>query len=76
MPGDLQEEFSILSGVGKLTFRWPPKWKSTEDEWPGVEGQVLGSFLPLVSDEVDSFQLLEAALCNSDGRQRRLDGSE
>jgi hypothetical protein len=34
----------------------------TKDERPGVEGQVLSSFLPLLSDEPNGFDLLEAAL--------------
>jgi hypothetical protein len=41
-----------------------------------VEGKVLSSFLALLSDELDRFELLEAALCNSYGRQRRFDGGE
>jgi hypothetical protein len=62
MPRDLEEELAVASGVEQLTFGQPAKGKPTKDERPGVEGQVLGSFLPLLSDEPNSFELLEAAL--------------
>jgi hypothetical protein len=76
MPADLQEELAVLSCVDQLIVGRSAEWESTEDERPCVEGQVLGSFLPLLSDELNSFELLEAELCNSDGRQRSLDGNE
>jgi hypothetical protein len=47
-----------------------------KDERPRVEGKVLGSFLPLFSDELDRFELLEASLCNSDGGQSCLNRGE
>jgi len=67
MPRDLEEELAVASRVEQLTFRRPAKWKPTEDERPGVEGQVLGSFLPLLADEPNSFELLEAALSDPYG---------
>ena len=76
MPGDLEEELAVPSCIKQLTLGRPAKWKATKHERPRVEGQVLGSFLPLLSDELDSFELLYAALGNSDRRQGSLDGSE
>ena len=59
---DLEEELAVASRVEQLTLRRPAKWKPTKDERPGVEGQVLDSFLPLLSDEPNGLELLEAAL--------------
>ena len=64
---DLEEELAVASRVEQLTFGRPAKWKPTKDERPGVEGQVLGSFLPLLSDEPNGFELLEAALSDPYG---------
>ena len=47
MPRDLEEELAVASRVEQLTFGRPAKWKPTKDEWARVEGQVLGSLLPL-----------------------------
>jgi hypothetical protein len=65
MAGDLEEEPAVASGVKQLTFGRPTEGKPTKDEWPGVEGQVLGSFLPLFSDEPNGFELLEAVLSDT-----------
>jgi len=65
MPRDLEEELAVASRVEQLTLRRPAKWKATKDERPGVEGQVLGSFLPLL--EANGFELLEAALSDPYG---------
>ena len=62
MPRDLEEELAVPSRVEQVTLRRPAKRKPTKDEGPGVEGQVLGSFLPLLSDEPNGFELFEAAL--------------
>jgi hypothetical protein len=67
MPRDLEEELAVASGVEQLTRRRPAKWKPTKDERPGVEGQVLGSFLSLLSDELNGFELLEAVLSDPYG---------
>ena len=67
MPGDLEEELAVPSRVEQLTLRRPAKWKPTKDERPGVEGEVLGSFLPLLADEPNGFELLEAALSDPFG---------
>ena len=67
MPRDLEEELAVPSRVERLILRRPAKWKPTKDERPGVEGQVLGSFLPLLADEPNGFELLEAALGDAYG---------
>ena len=61
MPRDLEEELAVASRVEQLTFGRPAKWKPTKDERPGVEGQVLGSFLPLLADEANGFEERERA---------------
>lgn len=76
MPGDLKEELAVSSSVQQLFFGWPAERETAKDKWPGVERQVLAMIVALLSDELDGFELLETALCNSDGRQHRSDGSE
>jgi len=76
MPGDLKEELAVSSTVHQLFFGWPAERETTKDKRPGVERQVLAMSVALLSDELDGFELLEAALCNSDGRQRSLNRSE
>ena len=67
MPRDLEEELAVASRVERLILRRPAKWKPTKDERRGVEGQVLDSFLPLLSDEPNGLELLEAALGDAYG---------
>ena len=67
MPGDLEEELAVASSVEQLIFARPAERESTEDERSCVERQVLGSFLPLLADEPNGFELLEAALGDAYG---------
>jgi len=41
-----------------------------------MEGQILRTIRALLADELDGYELLEAVLCNSNGRQRRFNRRE
>jgi hypothetical protein len=66
MPGDLEEKLTVAACVKQPTIGRPAKREPAEDEWPCMEGQVLGMVVTLVADELDRFELLDAALRDSD----------
>jgi hypothetical protein len=76
MSRDFKREATVTPCVNELAARRPAQGNAAEDEGPGIETQVLPAELALLADEMDSFELLEAAASDSDGRQRVSDASE
>jgi hypothetical protein len=68
MPGDVEEEFPVSSGVGELALRRTAKWNAAENERSSVEGEFLLAVVSFFADEVDGLQLLELELCEAEGR--------
>jgi len=76
MSRDFEREAAVTPCVNELAARRPAQGDAAEDEGPGIEAQVLPAELALLADEMDSFELLEAAARDSDGRQRVSNTSE
>jgi hypothetical protein len=51
MAGDLEDEATVAPLEKKLVAWRSPEWQSTEYERPGVEAEVLSTFIPPSSDE-------------------------
>ena len=76
MSRDFEREAAVTPCVNELAAGRPAQGNAAEDEGPGIETQVLPAELALLADEMDSFELLEAAASDSDGRQGVSDASE
>jgi hypothetical protein len=68
MSRDFEREAAVTPCVNELAARRPAQGNAAEDEGPGIEAQVLPAELALLANEVNSFQLREAAARDSDGR--------
>jgi hypothetical protein len=68
MSRDFEREAAVTPCVNELAARRPAQGNAAEDEGPGIETQVLPAELALLADEMDSFELLEAAPRDFDGR--------
>ena len=66
MGGNLQKEPAVPSSMNQLVGRRPPQGDTAEDEGSGAKTQVLPAELALLADEMDRFELLEAAASDSD----------
>ena len=64
MSGDFERKSAVTPCVNELAARRPAQGNAAEDEGPGIETQVLPAELALLADEMDSFELLEAAAMN------------
>ena len=76
MSGDFERKSAVTPCVNELAARRPAQGNAAEDEGPGIETQVLSAELAVLADEMDGFELLEAAASDPDGRQRVSDASE
>jgi hypothetical protein len=76
MSRDFEREAAVTSSVNELAAVRPAQGNAAEAEEPGIETQVLPAGLALLADEVDGFELPEAAASDPDGRQRVSDASE
>ena len=74
--GDLQEEATVASVVGRLAVGWTAKWDTAKDKGSGMESEFLFILIPLFTDELDGFKVFESALGEADGRQQGLERSE
>ena len=69
--GDFEEEAPVMASVRKLLLRRAVKRNPTKDKRPGVVSELLRARLPLVADKLDSLQMFQSALRDTDGWQRR-----
>ena len=67
MPGDVEGELAVTSGVGELALRRTAKWNAAEYEGSSVEGELLLAVLSFFADKADGLQLLELELCEPEG---------
>jgi len=66
MSRDVEREAAVTVSVNELAATRPAQGNAAEDEGPGIETQVLPAELALLADEMDSFELSEAAASESD----------
>jgi hypothetical protein len=66
MRRDFEKESAITPSVNESSARRSAQGNAAEDEGPGIKAQVLPAELALLANEVNSFQLLEAAPGDSD----------
>ena len=71
MSGDFEEEAPVMASVGKLFLRRAAKRNPTKHKRPRVVGEFLLARVPLLTDELNSLQVFQSALRDSDGWQRR-----
>ena len=76
MGGDFEEEVPIVARVSELLLRRAAKRNAAKHKRPRVVSERLLARLPLVSDELNSLQMFQSALRDTDRRQRRLKRSE
>ena len=67
MSRDFKREATVTPCVNELAARRPAQGNAAEDEGPGIEAKVLPAELALLANEVNSFELREAAPRHSDG---------
>jgi hypothetical protein len=74
--GDFQEEVTIVARVSELLLRRAAKRNSAKDQRPRVVSEFLLARVALLADELNSLQVFQRALGDSDRGQRRLKRSE
>ena len=73
---DFQEEAPIAASIGELFLRWAAKRNSAKYKRPRVVSEFLLARVPLVTNELNSLQVFQSALRDTNRRQRRLKRSE
>ncbi len=69
MSHDRQGEAAIPPSIHKLAAVRTAKREAAQDEWPGIERQVLLSLRSLLADKVDRLYRFEPALGQAEGRK-------
>ena len=69
--GDFEEEAPVMASVRKLLLRRAVKRNPTKDKRPRDVGEFLLARVPLVTNELNSLQVFQSALRDTDGWQRR-----
>jgi hypothetical protein len=74
--GDLKEEATVASSVNPLPSRWPPKWDPAKDKRSRVVSDFLPILISLLADELNGFQLPQAAFGGAEMCEQCLCGRE
>ena len=67
MSSDFEEEAPIMTSVGELLPRRATKRNPTKHKRPRVVSEFLLARLPLVADKLNSLEVFQSALRDSDG---------
>lgn len=59
MGNEMEKEFAVAAAMNKLGRWWAAERQATQDEWPGMESDLLTAAFSLFSDKADRFELLE-----------------
>jgi len=68
---NFQEEAAVVASVGQLFLRRAAKRDPAEHKRPRVVSEFLLARVPLVTNELNSLQVFQSALRDTDGWQRR-----
>ena len=71
MGRDFEEEAPVVASVGHLFLRRAAKRDPAEHKRPRVVSEFLLARVPLVTNELNSLQVFQSALRDTDGWQRR-----
>jgi len=76
MSRDFEEETPVVPSVGKLFLSPAAKRNPNKHKRPRVVGEFLLARFPLFADKLNSLQVFQSALRDTNRRQRRLKRSE
>ena len=75
MGDDVKGKFPVPPAMHLLSDGWTPEWKSTENEWPRVEGKFLATIGSLFSDQADGVELFDLVFGETDRGKDGLNSS-